>query len=91
MVQPEVPGLIGGLRPPRGERDELIAHIDERHPTSCAAAELEVEQASVPRQRLLDVVDLESYVVDAEQTRHARASLLRRLQLTSLRSAPERA
>jgi hypothetical protein len=68
-----VPCRVGGLRPPSRERDELVAHVDERHPPTSASAQLEVEHAPVPRERLLDVVDLEGYVVDAEQTRHARA------------------
>jgi hypothetical protein len=51
----------------------LVTHVDERHPRSGTAAELEVEEALVPRERLLDVGDLEGDVVDAEQTRHAYA------------------
>ena len=62
--------LVLGLRPPGGERDELIAHVDERHPPA-AAAQLEFEELAVPPQRLIDVLDLEGDVVDTDQPSHA--------------------
>jgi hypothetical protein len=70
-----MPLLVGGLRAPRGERDELIAHVDEGHPGSGAPAQLKVERTPVPRERVLDVADLERYVVDAEQASHAAPNL----------------
>jgi hypothetical protein len=66
--EPEVTGSIGLLRGRRGEREELIAHVDERHPTAVAAAELELEEAVVPVEGLLDVADLERDVIDANET-----------------------
>jgi hypothetical protein len=49
-----------------GERDELVAQVDERHPPG-SSAQLEVEEAAVERKRLLDVAHLESDVVHAQQ------------------------
>jgi hypothetical protein len=45
------------------QRQELIAHVDERHPRR-AAAQLEGEEAAVEGERLVHVADLESDVVD---------------------------
>jgi hypothetical protein len=33
--------------------------------------QLEVEEAPIPRERLVDVADLERHVVDADRPRHA--------------------
>src|SRR5580700_8861737 len=54
-----------------GERDELVPHVDERHSRACAAAKLELEEAPVPGERVVDVVDLERDVVDADEAGHA--------------------
>jgi hypothetical protein len=66
-VPPGVPRLIAAGR----QGDELIAHVDERHP-STAAAEAEVEDRPVELEGLVDVVDLERDVVhpDEARTRH---------------------
>jgi hypothetical protein len=53
-----------------GERDELIAHVNEGHPSPSPAAQLELEEASIPGERLLDVADLERNVVDSDEPRH---------------------
>ncbi len=53
-----------------GERDELVAHVDERHLRADATAQLELEEAAVPRERLVDVADLERDVVDPDEARH---------------------
>ena len=55
--------LVGWLRAPAREREELVAHVDERHPVR-AAAQRELEQLAVERERLVDVADLERDVVD---------------------------
>jgi hypothetical protein len=57
---------VGRLRPPRRERDELVAHVQEGHAAS-AAAELEVEDLPVEGERLVDVTDLKGDVVDADE------------------------
>ena len=65
-----MPRLVGRLTSPCGERDELIAHVDEGHRGANPAAQLELEEASIPGQRLLDVTDLERDVVDPDEPRH---------------------
>ena len=65
---------VGRLRPPLGERDELVAHVHEGHAAG-AAAELEVEDAPVELERLLDVADLEGDVVQADEPRAAHARI----------------
>src|SRR6266516_3603255 len=62
----EVTGLVGRLRPAFGESDELIAHLDERHPREpLVDLHLEVEDPAVERERLVEIADLERDVVDA--------------------------
>ena len=68
--QTEVPRPIGRLRAAGGKRDELIAHVDERHPGPSPAAQLELEEAPVPGERLVDVPDLEGDMIDANQACH---------------------
>src|SRR5581483_9408404 len=65
--QAEVPGLIRRLGAPGGQRDELVAHVDERHTAAVAAPQLELEEAPVPGQGVVDVPDLQGDVVDADQ------------------------
>ena len=62
----EVALVVGGLPPALHERDELVAHVDERRARH-AAAQLEREQAPVERQRGVDIGDLERHVVHADQ------------------------
>ncbi len=59
-------GLLGAAG---GEHEELVAHVDERH-AGHAPPELQLEDATVERERLVDVVDLEHQVVDADQPGH---------------------
>jgi hypothetical protein len=61
-----VPRAIGWLRPTLHERDELVAHVDERRPRR-ATAEREREDPPVEGERLVDVVDFERDVVDADE------------------------
>src|SRR5919108_1103724 len=68
--EPEVPSLVGRLRSAGLERDELVAHVDEGHRPSGPPPQLEFEEASVPRHRLVDVTDLERDVVDADEACH---------------------
>ena len=68
--EPEVAGSVGWLGAPAGEREKLVAHVDERHAVADAAAELELEEASVPGERVLDVVDFERDVVDPHEPGH---------------------
>ena len=76
----EMAVLVLRLRAAGRERDELIAHVDERH-ARAPAAQRELEQPAVEGQRRVDVADLECHVVEADQTRlggfrsHGRYSL----------------
>jgi hypothetical protein len=63
---PDVALLIRRLRPPFRERDELVAHVDERHPPP-APAQRQLEDPGVEVERLLDAADLEGDVVDADE------------------------
>ena len=58
--------LVGRLGAPSREREELVAHVDERHPVR-AAAQRELEQLTVERERLVDVADLERDVIDPHE------------------------
>jgi hypothetical protein len=68
--EPEVPGLVWRLGSSCCERDELIAQVDEGHRSPRSAAELELEEASIPGERFLDVADLERNVVDPDEPGH---------------------
>jgi len=63
----EVARSIWGLASPGDHRDELVAHVNECHRRAGAAAQLELEETSVPRQGFLDVTDLERDVVDPNE------------------------
>jgi heme exporter protein A len=60
---------VGRLRATFGQDQELVAHVDERHPPD-PAAQLELEDAAVEGERFVEVVHLEHDVVDADQARH---------------------
>src|SRR5258708_28091692 len=60
--------VVGGLSAALLQREELIAQIDER-PGLALAAQFELEQAAIERQRLLDIADLESDVVETDRAR----------------------
>jgi hypothetical protein len=62
------------LMPAAAERNKLIAHIDKRHGHTAslvlvAAPKIERKNAALETQRLLDITDLQSNVVEADQTR----------------------
>ena len=58
--------VVGRLRAPLREREELVADVDERHPAG-ATAQLELEQPSVERQRGVDVTYLQRDVIDSDE------------------------
>src|ERR1700694_5286987 len=60
--------VIGSLSAPLLQREELIAEIDESR-VFTLAAQLEVKQAAVECQRLFDVADHESDVVETDSAR----------------------
>jgi hypothetical protein len=70
----EMPPVIGRGGATLGERDELIAHVDEGHARFAIDA-ADREDRTVERHGLLQVADLEGDVVDAdhacEPLRHA--------------------
>src|SRR5687768_8801002 len=73
--EPEVASAVRRLVPALGEGDELVAHVEERHARD-AAAQLELEYAAIPLQRLLEVSDLERDVVDADEPRAIRHAVI---------------
>ena len=52
-----------------GKREELIAHVDKRHPGD-PAAQLQLEQAPVELQRLVERADLDCDVIHPNRTSH---------------------
>ena len=63
-------GVVGRLRAPGADREELVADVEERHRVADPAAELELEDPAVEAERLVEVVaDLERDVVDADELR----------------------
>ena len=58
--------VVRCLPPALGERQELVAEVDERHPPG-PAAERELEDAAVELQGLVDVPDLQRDVVDSDR------------------------
>ena len=64
--KPEVASIVRRLSPPFGERQKLVPHVDERH-LRRAATQLELEEASVEGERLLEVSDFQRDVVDANE------------------------
>ena len=67
--EPEVAARIRTLRPWFGERNELVAQVDERHPVH-PAAQLQLEQAPVEGERFVDRIDLEREMIDPNRTSH---------------------
>src|SRR4051812_37858170 len=61
----EMATVIGRLRSAFLQREELVAEIDEGR-SAALAAKLEVEQATVERQRLFDIADLEGDMIEAD-------------------------
>ena len=68
--EPDVPVVVGGVRDPARERDELVSEVDERHPRGPAPQLHAVEDPVEERERLVDVADLDRDVVDAHEPRH---------------------
>ena len=66
--EPEVAVVVRALAAALGEREELVARVQERHPAH-APAQLEVQPAPVELQRRVEVAHLERDVVDADQPR----------------------
>src|SRR5262249_50599588 len=61
----EMAAVVGALDAALLQREKLIAQIDERRGLALAA-QFELEQASVERQRLLDIADLDSDMVETD-------------------------
>lgn len=77
--QPEVARAVRRLRPAGGQREELIAHVDEGHPRTGTAAQAQLEEAPVPGERAVEVSDLERMgLAGLEKTEAARAELRRK-------------
>jgi hypothetical protein len=68
--EPEVPSSIARLAASCCKRDELVSHVDEGHRRAGPTSQLELEVASVPGERFVDVTDLERNVVDPNEARH---------------------
>jgi catechol 2,3-dioxygenase-like lactoylglutathione lyase family enzyme len=64
-----VAGAVGRLCSTFGERDELVAHVDEGHAPG-TAAQLEIEDPAVKLERFVDTPDLERDVVDSDEAWH---------------------
>ena len=65
-----MPGLVRRLRASLRQRDELVAHVDERHPAR-ASAQLERPEDRLPEpQRLVEVANLQRDVVDPDELWH---------------------
>lgn len=62
--------VVRRLRAPGGERDELIARVEEGHPVADPPPQLELEQPPVERECVVEVAHLERHVVDADEPRH---------------------
>ena len=60
--------VVGRLRATLLQGQELVAEVDEGVAVA-AAADLEVEQAAIERQGLVDVADLDGHVIEADGAR----------------------
>src|ERR671913_2125498 len=65
---PDVPVFVGGAVLAFGERDELVSCVYERHPGS-ASPQLDLEEASVERERLLYIPDLDGDMIEPDELR----------------------
>jgi hypothetical protein len=63
-----MPPVVGGLGATLLEGQELIAEVDEGR-SFASAAKLELEQAALKRQRLIDITDFESDMVETDGAR----------------------
>jgi hypothetical protein len=57
---------VGRLGAALGEREELVAQVDEGHPRH-PSAQLDLEDAAIERERLVEVAHVECDVVDADR------------------------
>ena len=64
--EPEVAPVVRALLAPLGQREELVAQVDEGH-AGRDAPQVQLEEPAVELQRLVDAVDLERYVVDSDE------------------------
>jgi hypothetical protein len=64
----KMPTVVGGLGAALLKSQELIAQVDEGRGLA-SAAKLELEQAAVKRQRLIDITDFESDMVETDGAR----------------------
>src|SRR5262249_24324074 len=71
--QSEMATIVRGLLAAFLKSNELVAQIDKGHRIALAA-QLELEEAAVERQRLLDVSHFQRYVVEADDARLCRLS-----------------
>src|ERR1700682_1497545 len=60
--------IVGGLCTAFLERNELVSQIDERH-GSAFASKFKIEQPTVESQSRFDVTDLESDMIETDDTR----------------------
>jgi hypothetical protein len=67
----DVARLVRGLTPAVREREELVAHVDERHAPPVPAAQPDVEDPPVEVECLVEVADLDRDVVDADEPGHS--------------------
>ena len=66
--EPKMARRVGAARTAVTERQELVAHIEERHPGLALDAP-QLENRAIERDRLLEIADLERDVVDPDQMR----------------------
>src|SRR6266849_6248181 len=66
--KPKMTSIVGGLCTALLERNELVSQIDERHGIAFAS-KFKIEQATVESQSRFDVADLESDVIETDDTR----------------------
>jgi len=64
--------MLRSLRSALGDRDELVAQVDEGHARR-PAPQPELEDPAVELERVVDALDLERNVVDADEPRHGRS------------------
>src|SRR5512132_4459406 len=65
---PKMTAVVSGLRTALLQREELVAQIDECR-SLALTTKFEVEQATVERQGLFDVTDLESDMIETDGVR----------------------
>src|ERR1700676_2388083 len=66
--KPKMTSIVGGLCTALLERNELVSQIDERHRIAFAS-KFKIEQPTVEGQSRFDVTDLESDIIETDDTR----------------------